>query len=136
MAWEYDMIANEFGTSGCRIVDCPYHNAGNVLLACALNLSDAILTAGYTLPAAANVNYCPHCRVRNADGMARVVRAALGGPHASGWSRRPTWKGIVYFEDGPQLADVTGHIDLWDGTKAVHASYSSASVVWFFKTPG
>ena len=27
----------------------------------------------------------------------------------------------------------TGHIDYWDGTKALHAQYPKATVVWFWR---
>lgn len=133
MSWEYDRVAREFDTVGCSVAGCPFHNAGNVILACALNLSDAVIRAGYDLPTAPNVNLCPHGRIRNADGMARIVRKMAGGPQAQGWSNLPGWKGVVYFEGGSRLQGVTGHIDLWDGSKAVHRQFPDAKVIWFFR---
>jgi hypothetical protein len=77
--------------------------------------------------------------VRNADGMARICNVQNGGnPDISGWTKRPAWKGIVFFE-GNLLMDfashiyATGHIDLWDGDKAVHSQYPEANLVWFWK---
>lgn len=133
--WKYSKIFREFGTDGCSMKDCPFHSKGDDLYKCALNLSDAVILAGYILPKAPTVNFCPHGRVRNADGMARVVQQAIGGPSARGWDQRPSWRGIVYFEGGPNLTDATGHIDLWDGIQAVHvgAKYSDAETIWFFR---
>jgi hypothetical protein len=133
VSWEYEKIAREFGIVGCSVPECPFHGAGNAVLKCALNLSDAVIRANYTLPTAPNVNLCPHGRVRNADGMARVIKKARGGPQAQGWSNRPDWKGVVYFEDGPSLGRATGHIDLWDGSNAVHREFPDARVIWFFE---
>jgi hypothetical protein len=131
--WEYDKIAKEFDTVGCSIPGCPFHRKGDEVFKCALNLSDAVISANYTLPTAPKVNLCPHGRVRNADGMARIVKKVVGGPHAQGWSHRPNWKGIVYFEGGPSLQGATGHIDLWNGSNAVHREFPDANVIWFFR---
>jgi hypothetical protein len=133
VAWEYDRIARGFDIVGCSVTECPFHNVGNLILSCALNLSDAVIRANYTLPTAPNVNRCPHGRVRNADGMARIVGRVAGGPQAQGWANRPRWKGVVYFEGGPSLQGVTGHIDLWDSFNAVHREFSDAKVTWFFR---
>lgn len=161
--WKYDTVSARFGEKGCSISGCSFNHpsgcaAANVLC-CALNLSDAIVRAGYTLPQASNVNYCDHSgnsgkRVRNADGMARIVKAQNNGrTDASTWPNRPEWKGVVYFEGGLLLTSIceelaqkkllpkdfyttplaTGHIDLWDGTKAVHAEYPNADTVWFWR---
>jgi hypothetical protein len=135
--WSYTTIAGNFLSTGCNVPGCPFHNSGNgnpEIFYCALNLSDAILRSHDTLPTAANVNYCthPNPRVRNADGMARIVRAKNNGAiDASGWANRPAWNGIVYFEGGFQQA--TGHIDLWNGTAGVHANYPEATLVWFWR---
>ncbi|TAI67131.1 hypothetical protein [Bradyrhizobium sp. Leo170] len=156
--WQYSKVLAQFGENGCSTSGCTYnHPEGckTVLVhCCALNLSDAIIKAGYNLPAADNVNYCDHKRVRNADGMARVTRAQNGGKiDASTWANRPSWKGIVFFEGGLALTSiyekaaraegapsdfakvftVTGHIDLWDGTKGVHATYADATTIWFWQ---
>jgi hypothetical protein len=137
--WSYSRILARFGTTGCTVPGCPFHDDGSgtpAIFFCALNLSDAILRAGYTLPPASNVNYCTHAnpRVRNADGMARIVRAKNGGAiDVSGWANRPSWQGIVYFEGGPDLQNATGHIDLWDGTRGVHAQYPTATTIWFWR---
>lgn len=129
--WSWQSTFNQFGTVGCSTAGCQFHGCSG-FLCCALNLSDALMLAGYALPSASAVNYCPHGRVRNADGMARVVNAKNGGrPDVSGWSNRPAWKGIAYFEGN--LGPATGHIDLWDGTQGVHAQYPSASTIWFWE---
>jgi hypothetical protein len=81
--------------------------------------------------------------------MARICDAQNGGaPDLSGWSKRPSWNGIVYFEGNLALEEekephpfsklgllVTGHVDLYDGATrdAVHKSYPSATTVWFWK---
>jgi hypothetical protein len=133
--WSYSRIDGYFETSGCSVSGCYFNNwPGNK---CALNLSDAILRAGYTLPGAANVQYCDspahsNPRVRNADGMARIVKAKNGGRiDVTGYANRPSWKGIVYFEGG--IGNATGHIDLWTGTSGKHANYPDAQVVWFWQ---
>ncbi len=142
--WSYQKIFDEFKADGCSVAGCHYHNSGagsSNIYYCALNLSDAILRAGYSLPSATNVKYCDlpqpahsNPRVRNADGMARIVKSKNGGRiDRSGWANRPAWKGIVFFEGGPDLTGATGHIDLWDGSDAVHKSYPTASVVWFWQ---
>lgn len=161
--WKYSSVLAQFGEKGCSISGCSYsHPEGcstDQVHCCALNLSDAIIKAGYGLPAANNVNYCDHTgssgkRVRNADGMARVTRAQNNGNiDASTWADRPSWKGIVFFEGGLSLTSiyekaaraehapsdfakafaVTGHIDLWDGTKGVHATYADATTIWFWR---
>ncbi len=156
--WKYSSVLAQFGANGCSVPGCPFnHPEGcgtDQVFCCALNLSDAIIKAGYSLPDADNVNYCAHNRVRNADGMARVTRAQNGGAiDASTWANRPSWKGIVFFEGGLGLTEtyekaardvrapsdfakvfaVTGHIDLWDGTKGVHATYSDATTIWFWR---
>ena len=165
--WLYASVARLFGQNGCSISGCEFNHpmgcASANVLCCALNLSDAIVRAGYDLPKASDVNYCSHGgsapkRVRNADGCARVVRAQNGGSvDVSGWKNRPTWKGIVYFEGGLSLNEIyeqltantgkkssipvdfdtvftaTGHIDLWNGTKAVHAEYPDATTIWFWR---
>lgn len=161
--WNYDKVIAKFGENGCSVSGCSFsHPSGCAtanVLCCALNLSDAVIQAGYNLPTATDVNYCNHSgssgkRVRNADGMARVVRAQNGSKiDASSWANRPSWKGIVYFEGGLALRSIyeetartelapndfstvfraTGHIDLWDGTKGVHAQYPDATTIWFFK---
>ena len=135
--WSYAAIAGKFDKTGCSVAGCPFHNSGDSepgIFYCALNLSDAIIRAGYSLPSAINVNYCAHAkpRVRNADGMARVVKSKNGGAvDVSGYANRPNWKGIVYFEGGFQNA--TGHINLWNGTSGVHANYPNATTVWFWR---
>jgi hypothetical protein len=157
--WNYAAVASKFGTSGCSYPGCHYNgicDPSSAVFCCALNLSDALIQAGISLPQASNVNYCdqpphPNPRVRNADGLARICNAQNGGaPDASGWANRPKWKGIVFF--GPPLGlfgaedsgfrtepeknielAATGHIDLWDGQHAVHASYPGAATVWFWK---
>lgn len=161
--WSYDKVAVLFGESGCSVAGCSYNHpqgcASANVLCCALNLSNAVIEAGYSLPSATDVNYCDHSgglakRVRNADGMARVTRAQNEGRiDASGWANRPAWKGIVYFEGGLSLTSLydeaeraqfaprdfasvfraTGHIDLWDGKKGVHAQYPDSSLIWFFQ---
>jgi hypothetical protein len=130
-AWSWQAARIHFGTVGCSVPGCPFHGCTE-FFCCALNLSDALIVAGYTLPGAQNVNYCPHQRVRNADGMARICNAQNGGrPDVSGWANRPNWKGIVYFEGN--LGQATGHIDLWDGQQGVHAQYSNATTIWFWQ---
>lgn len=140
--WSYQRIFERFGSSGCSVNGCRYHDSGagaSDIYYCSLNLSDGILLAGYTLPSATNVNYCDqpvhaNPRVRNADGMARVVKAKNGGRiDVSGWTNRPAWRGIVYFEGGPDLSGATGHIDLWSGSDAVHKAYPSATTIWFWQ---
>jgi hypothetical protein len=133
--WSYERIFAEFGSGGCSVDGCPYNGfEGN---RCALNLSDSIIRAGYTLPldGVAEVRTCPHTdpRVRNADGMARVLQRALGAPDASGWANRPNWKGFVYFEDAPEFTEASGHVDLWDGAAGVHGTYDRAKVIWFWR---
>ena len=139
--WKWESVQPLFGESGCSITACPFHQAPkcNEILCCALNLSDALIRAGHALPAAANVNYCAHNRVRNADGMARTCNAQNGGTFdVSGWANKPSWRGIVYFEgdlavDFASHMRATGHIDLWNGTKALHAQFPNANVVWFWR---
>jgi len=138
--WSWTKVYPKFGEVGCIVQGCPYNKAQNPgnsdLFYCALNLSEALLASGYTLPAASSVNYCAHKKVRNADGMSRICKVQNGGAiDESGWDRRPSWNGIVYFEGGPRLSNATGHIDLYDGKtrSAVHASYPDANVVWFWK---
>jgi hypothetical protein len=53
-----------------------------------------------------------------------------------GWNGRPNWTGIVYFEGGLSLRGATGHIDLWDGSQAVHRQFPNAEVVRYFKLAG
>jgi len=101
-----------------------------------LNLSDALIRTHYTLPPALDVNYCPHHRVRNADGLARVCIAQNQGiTDLRGWANRPSWNAIVFFEGGPRLSGATGHIDLYDGStrNALHATYQDAAAVSFWK---
>lgn len=157
--WKYSEVAKNFGEKGCSIGGCSYNHpkgcASAQVLCCALNLSNAVIEAGYKLPGAKDVNLCNHAgssqkRVRNADGMARVIRAQSGGKiGVSGWANRPNWKGIVFFEGGLALTSAydqiderkreqvglraTGHIDLWDGKKGVHAEYPDAAIVWFWQ---
>lgn len=135
--WSYSRTVAVFPRDGCAVSGCTFnaqhHPDWNF---CALNVSDALLRVGYTLPAAAQVNYCEPAhakpRVRNADGLARICRAQNNGEiDASTWAARPSWKGIVFFEGN--LGPVTGHIDLWNGTDAVHTSYPHAATVWFWK---
>lgn len=135
--WSYSRVRVLFPNDGCTHPGCNFrravHPSWNF---CALNLSDALLRSGYALPAAADVNTCdpahPKPRVRNADGMARICRAKNGGAiDASGWVNRPAWNGIVFFEGN--LGNVTGHIDLWDGTQGVHGNYPQATTVWFWR---
>ena len=142
--WSWGKVHPLFKKTGCSINGCEFSRPGGCddILCCALNLSDALIRAGYTLPSAGDVNYCSHAdtkRVRNADGMARICNVQNGGSFdQQGWANRPTWKGIVYFEGNlifalaPHVL-VTAHIDLWDGTKAVHTQYPDATVVWFWK---
>jgi len=138
-SWSWGTVHPHFGDSGCSELQCPYHRSSGTpagINFCALNLSDVFIRSGYTLLQASDVQYCQHGRVRNADGMARVVRAQNGGAiDASGWQNRPTWNGIVFFEGGPDLTNVTGHIDLYKGAtqSAIHAEYPNASTVWFWK---
>ena len=132
--WSWSKVHPLFPTHGCSVTSCEFHRppdcSGDAIFCCALNVSDALIRAGYSLPGAADVNYCNHDRVRNADGMARICKKQNGGAiDASGWSQRPSWKGLVYFEGG----EVSQHIDLWDGTKAVHTQYPDADVVWFWR---
>jgi len=132
--WKWNKVRPLFPKHGCSETDCEFHKppdcSGDEIFCCALNVSDALIRATYTLPGADQVNYCPHDRVRNADGMARVCRAQNGGRvDASEWENRPEWKGIVYFEGGT----VTQHIDLWDGSGAVHTQFPDADTVWFWK---
>jgi Type VI secretion system (T6SS), amidase effector protein 4 len=116
--WSYSRILGLFGSNGCSVPNCRYHNPG---------------------AQPPDIYYCdqpPHSspRVRNADGMARIVKAKNGGRvDVVGWANRPRWQGIVYFEGGPDLSDATGHIDLWNGTAGVHGTYPSAEVVWFWQ---
>ena len=130
-AWSWQSTRKHFGTVGCSVPGCPFHGCTE-FFCCALNLSDALIGAGYTLLGAPNVNYCPHQRVRNADGMARICNAQNGGrPDVSGWANRLNWKGIVYFEGN--LGQATGHIDLWDGQQGAHAQYPNATTIWFWQ---
>jgi hypothetical protein len=136
--WKWAKVQPLFDFTGCSVQQCPFafNSTNPAIFFCALNLSDALLKAPYTLPAATNVNVCAHGRVRNADGMARTCRAQNGGAiDQSGWANRPAWNGIAYFEGGPSLGGATGHIDLYDGTTrdCLHKSYSDAAVVWFWK---
>ena len=71
--------------------------------------------------------------------MAKICNLQnAGSPDIRGWDKRPNWKGIVYIE-GNLVSDfashvvATGHIDLWDEKKSVHAEYPGANVVWFWK---
>jgi hypothetical protein len=133
--WSYQQAIDLFPKHGCSTSGCEFHLPPDCTsrpgtFCCALNVSDALIRAGYTLPHATNVNYCPHDRVRNADGMARICNAQNGGTwDVSGWNNRPAWKGIVYFEGGT----VTNHIDFWDGDSAVHTQFPDANTVWFWK---
>ena len=158
--WKYIEVEKKFGENGCNISGCSYNHpkgcASANVLCCALNLSDAVIQAGYKLPSAKDVNYCDHKgssqkRVRNADGMARIVRAQNDGKiDISGWDNRPKWQGIVFFGGSLSLRRAyeaalevdptfnqpfraTGHIDLWNGKKGVHAEYPDAETVWFWK---
>jgi len=139
-AWSWSSTYKVFGVQGCSVEGCPFHEAPKCtqFFCCALNLSDALIQAGYTLPSAANVNKCAHLRVRNADGMARICDVQNGGkPDVSGWANRPDWKGIVYFEGNLLLETgelaATGHIDLWDGKQGVHQTYPTADTIWFWR---
>jgi hypothetical protein len=145
--WIYRNVVALFPRHGCSVASCSYHfppdcSSQPGTFCCALNVSDALIRAGYTLPAAISVNYCNHTssaangtnRVRNADGMSRICRQQNGGViDVSGWASRPSWKGIVYFEGGPDLGGATGHIDFWDGASAVHTQYPTAATVWFWR---
>lgn len=142
--WLWSKVFPIFGDHGCSVRGCPFSRPGGCddILCCALNVSDALIRAGYILPGAANINCCDHHRVRNADGMARVCNEQNGGnPDVRGWENRPNWKGFVYFGGALRLefaAHVlaTGHIDLWDGRKAVHTQYPGADTVWFWRLGG
>jgi hypothetical protein len=133
--WKWSKVLPLFGTGGCSVAGCPFRfDPASTFNYCALNLSDALVRVPYALPAAANVNYCNHQRVRNADGMARICRAQNEGAiDSQGWASRPSWNGIVYFEGG--FVGATGHIDLYDGStrQGLHANYPDATVVWFWK---
>ncbi|TGD72192.1 hypothetical protein E4634_16120 [Mangrovimicrobium sediminis] len=150
--WKYDKVEAKFKEIGCIVSGCEFNHPQGCksasVLCCALNLSDAVISAGYSLPSASNVNYCPHGRVRNADGMARVTKSQNSGAiDATGWANKPSWKGIVYFEGGLALSQIydgltrnskslilaTGHIDLWNGSGAVHAEYPDAATIWFWR---
>ncbi len=137
--WSWSRLSPLFGRDGCSVAGCPYHRPPQDppgIFYCALNLSDCILRASYSLPTADLVNYCPHGRARNADGMARIVKNQNSGKiDHSGWDDRPAWNGIVFFAGGPSLGGATGHIDLYDGAAkdALHASYPDATTVWFWQ---
>ena len=139
--WSWKSAADKFSNHGCSESGCYFNQPGGcqTFLCCALNLSDALIRTGYSLPGATDVKYCNHKRVRNADGMARVCNKQNGGKcDVQGWKNRPTWKGIVYFEgdlrvDYASHIRATGHIDFWDGKKALHAEYPNANVVWFWR---
>jgi hypothetical protein len=137
--WSWASLQPLFDTTGCSVAGCPFHRPAQEqpgIFYCALNLSDCVLRAGYAMPTATNVNYCPHGRARNADGMARIVRAQNGGSiDHSGWADRPSWNGVVFFSGGPSLSGATGHIDLYDGSSksALHAQYADATTVWFWQ---
>jgi hypothetical protein len=94
-----------------------------------------MIRSGFELPSASDVNLCEHQRprVRNADGMARILTTMFGRPAASGWKHKPSWRGFVYFEGGPSLADATGHVDLWDGKDSLHRAFPDATTVWFWR---
>jgi hypothetical protein len=66
--------------------------------------------------------------------MAKLVKKQNGGAiDASGWTSRPAWKGIVFFE-GAAGSGITGHVDLWAGTQGIHGTYSDwGGVIWFWK---
>ncbi len=139
--WSYERILTLFNSSGCTITGCPYRDVGGgTINSCALDLSDAVLRASYTLPIISDpYNKCPHTnpRVRGADIMARLARAQNNATvDASGWANRPPWKGIVFFEEPDPATSLTGHIDLWDGAsgKGVHGTYPTwGGVIWFWK---
>lgn len=40
------------------------------------------------------------------------------------------WDGVVYFGD---FANATGHVDPWNGSKAVHTTYKDHSPTCFWK---
>jgi hypothetical protein len=135
--WQWSKVQPLFPKHGCSVKTCAFHRppdcSGDTVFCCALNVSDALIRAGYSLPSAADVEYCKSHekpRVRNANGMARICDKQNGGkPDVQDWKNRPSWKGIVYFEGGT----VSWHIDLWNGTSAEHTQYPDANVVWFWK---
>jgi hypothetical protein len=137
--WSFERLLTLFNKSGCTISGCPFRDVGGgVLNSCALDLSDAILRSGYFLPSISEpYNKCPHVnpRVRGADIMARLTRVQNNGAlDASGWANRPSWKGIVFFEEPNPGNSLTGHIDLWDGSHGVHGEYSAwGGVIWFWR---
>src|SRR5436309_1336421 len=80
-----------FGKVGCSDPHCPFHQAPECtdFFCCALNLSDALLRAGYTPPAVTGATKCPHGRFRGAADLAKSVRAQNGGRiDASTWAGR------------------------------------------------
>lgn len=133
--WSWETVVPLFPKHGCSVRDCEFYlppdcSSRPNTFCCALNLSDALIRAGYSLPNADEVNYCGHERVRNADGMARICKKQNDDKiDVSGWANRPSWKGIVYFEGGT----VTQHIDFWNGTSAEHTQFPGADVVWFWR---
>lgn len=73
LPWSYSRSISHFGTDGCSVAGCAFHGICATVNCCALNLSDALIQAGYTLPhISESVNYCPHGRVRGAADMVTV----------------------------------------------------------------
>lgn len=132
---DYKKIESNFNKTGCSRPNCPYGPTFNGNR-CALNLHDAIIRSGYRMGTIGNVwqgwPLCPHERIRAAQGMRDLIISKLGEPNNKGWNNKPNYKGIVWFS-GENFTDATGHIDLWNGTDAVHKGYKDTNEVWFWK---
>ncbi len=161
-SWSFAKLSANFKRTGCSVANCWYNDTGqtkcgSTFNCCALNVSDAIYQAGYDIELLAGVKRCdspPHDRPRvlAASGMRAICNDLNGAPDATSWASRP--KGapaIVFF--GPPLGKVvrreeasscqhveesnaalavTGHVDIWDGTQALHDQYPGAAVVEFW----
>lgn len=161
-SWSFGKLQANFKRTGCSVANCWYNDedqtkCGSTFNCCALNVSDAVYQAGYDIESLTGVKRCdspPHDnpRVLAASGMRAICNDINGAPDATSWDTRPNKPAIVFFgpplgrvirrEDCPNCCHheerasmefaVTGHVDIWDGTQALHEQYPGAAIVEFW----
>ena len=116
---------------------------------CAIRVSEALIVAGWPADAFADPRYggktSPHGCARGAQDLAAFLRKVWGN-RDHGWTARSSAtdapidalikKGVIAFMNIPGFAG-QGHVDLWDGTKAVDqrtktGQYWHAQTIWLW----
>ncbi|EKO3858959.1 MULTISPECIES: T6SS effector amidase Tae4 family protein [Vibrio] len=111
---------------------------------CAIRMSEALVkTDSDFLTALKNSskNKCSHGYLRGAQDLAAVLGSPkVLGTRTLGWTSQANGqppsnaigkKGIVCYMNIPDFSG-QGHIDLWDGTKAVGDAYWEAKTIWMW----